>query len=260
MKYAIIDHVALTAGCAVGSWAGGGFVSPDLSLILAYENPYFIPFASAGGYTSHPFNEKLVALRDFDPPIDSFVGVPVLTWGWTASGGFRIPVIHDVKPRTTPPAVLWPFGFRGAIFDDGWTSLARTRRKGAAKNSTSTAWSASNTSSRPSEPARTEFSQARSAHSEHLQRRILRCTNRHVAWLAARTGLSVLAMPVIVDRHPRVPGIQRAVHQGLTGDHRTQAATLRSPSHSSMKAGNRFQLRIVGVTTTKARLWPGFFS
>lgn len=120
VKYAIIDHVALTAGCAVGSWAGGGFVSPDLSLILAYENPYFIPFASAGGYTSHPFNEKLVALRDFDPPIDSFVGVPVLTWGWTASGGFRIPVIHDVKPRTTPPAVLLGFGFRGAIFDDGW--------------------------------------------------------------------------------------------------------------------------------------------
>jgi len=76
--------------------------------------------ASAGGYTSHPFNEKLVALRDFDPPIDSFVGIPGLTWGWTASGGFRIPVIHDVKPRTTPPAVLLGFGFRGATFDDGW--------------------------------------------------------------------------------------------------------------------------------------------
>ena len=36
-------------------------------------------------------------------------------------------------------------------------------------------------------------------------------------------------------------------------------AAIRSPSHSSMKAENWFQLRIVGVTTIRARLQPGIF-
>ena len=36
-------------------------------------------------------------------------------------------------------------------------------------------------------------------------------------------------------------------------------AAIRSSSHSSMKAENWFQLRIVGVTAIKARGWPGLF-
>ncbi len=36
-------------------------------------------------------------------------------------------------------------------------------------------------------------------------------------------------------------------------------AAIRSSSHSSMKAENWFQLRIVGVTAMKVRLRPGFF-
>jgi len=42
----------------------------------------------------------------------------------------------------------WDSGFVAQPSTTDGTSLARTRRKGAAKNSTSTAWSASNTSSR----------------------------------------------------------------------------------------------------------------
>ena len=133
IKYAIIDHVALTAGCAVGSWAGGGFVSPDLSLILAYENPYVVPFASGGGWTSHPFNEKLVTLRNGDPSNETFVGRPVLTWGWTVTGGLRIPVGGYDRPRSTPASVLLGAGFRGAVFDEGWdvgdASYSEGRRK-----------------------------------------------------------------------------------------------------------------------------------
>ena len=122
LKYAIIDHVALAAGCAVGAWAGGGFVSPDLSLILAYENPAAIPFFSVGGYTSHPFNEKLVTLSGGDSSYspERFVGQPVLTWGWTASAGLRVPLMRDMSPRSTPPSILFGVGFRGAIFDGGW--------------------------------------------------------------------------------------------------------------------------------------------
>jgi len=130
LKYAIIDHVALTGGVAVGGWAGGAFVSPDLSLILAYENPAAVPFFSGGGWTSHPFNAKTVALSAGDSGGSPFFGVPVLTWGWTASTGLRIPVVHDRPPHSTPPSVLLGMSFRGAVFDQGYDiSGSQGRRK-----------------------------------------------------------------------------------------------------------------------------------
>jgi len=130
LKYAIIDHVALTGGVAVGGWAGGAFVSPDLSLILAYENPAAVPFFSGGGWTSHPFNAKTVALSAGDSGGSPFFGVPVLTWGWTASTGLRIPVVHDRPPHSTPPSVLLGMSFRGAIFDEGYDIyVSQGRRK-----------------------------------------------------------------------------------------------------------------------------------
>ena len=120
LKYAIIDHIAITGGCAVGGWAGGAFVSPDISLILAWENPYAIPFITGGGYTSHPFNAKTVVLHDSDPTGEDFFGLPVLTWGWTVSGGLRIPIGGYDNPHSTPPAILLGVGFRSAIFDGGY--------------------------------------------------------------------------------------------------------------------------------------------
>lgn len=132
VKYAIIDHVALTAGCSLGSWAGGGFVSPDMSLILGFENRYVVPFASVGGYTSHPFRTKLVNLENTDPG-DSFVGLPVLTWGWSTSFGLRILMGGYDDPRSTPPSLLLGFGVRNATFNSGWdvrdVSVVEGRRK-----------------------------------------------------------------------------------------------------------------------------------
>jgi len=95
-------------------------VSPDLSLILAYENPYAVPFFSGGGYTSHPFSAKTVFLSAGDSGGSPFFGVPVLTWGWTVSSGLRIPVLHDRPAHSTPPSVLLGMNFRGAIFDEGY--------------------------------------------------------------------------------------------------------------------------------------------
>lgn len=132
VKYAIIDHIALTAGCSLGSWAGGAFVSPDMALILGYENRYVVPFATIGGYTSHPFRTKLVRLENTDPG-ESFVGLPVLTWGWSTSFGLRIPVGGYDSPDSTPPSVLLGFGIRNATFNSGGNiadvSIIEGRRK-----------------------------------------------------------------------------------------------------------------------------------
>ncbi|MGB5500847.1 MAG: hypothetical protein WBM75_00505 [Polyangiales bacterium] len=43
VKYAFIDHVAITGGVALGGWAGGSFASPDISLLLGYETPHLTP-------------------------------------------------------------------------------------------------------------------------------------------------------------------------------------------------------------------------
>ena len=120
LKYAIVDHVAITGGVALGGWAGGAFVSPDLSLIVAYENPRAVPFFSLGGWTSHPFNAKTVALSPPDFNDTAFFGIPVLTWGWNGSAGLRIPLVHDVPPRSTPPSILFGMSFRGATFGEGY--------------------------------------------------------------------------------------------------------------------------------------------
>lgn len=110
-KYAPLDWVALVGGLAGGGWTGGGYLSPDLSLILSWENPYFVPALSVGGYTSHPLNENAVAFRD------GFVGIPDTTIGWTTGMAFRIPISH-VKDGKTKSAFLVGIRFTGAAHDE----------------------------------------------------------------------------------------------------------------------------------------------
>jgi hypothetical protein len=85
-----------------------------------------------------------------------------------------------------------------------------------------------------------------------------------IAKVTQRTKFGPLrALPT--NRHERVAlrqppqpyAVRAAVRFGVGEAHH---AAIRSSSHSSMKAENWFQLRIVGVTTTTIpRLWPGFF-
>jgi len=115
IKYAIIDHVAITAGLAGGGWTGGGFMSPDASMIFGYENPYCVPFFDLGGYVSIPVRESSVVLRSNNS--GDFVATPAQTWGWQAGTGLRIPLSHE-KGAFTKGALLMGVRFRGAYFDN----------------------------------------------------------------------------------------------------------------------------------------------
>lgn len=129
MKYAIIDHVAVTAGVAAGTWGGGPFLSPDLSMIFAWENPYCVPFIDGGGYTSHPLRADVVVITDSDPTNlfedEGLIAAPVLTYGWTAGFGLRIPLRHIDDGSQTPPAILLGTRFRGAYWDPAYNDLGR---------------------------------------------------------------------------------------------------------------------------------------
>ena len=63
LKYAVRPWIAFTLGLGGGAWTGGGFFSPDIAMILSWENPYFVPFVSGGGYLSQPINAQPVSLR-----------------------------------------------------------------------------------------------------------------------------------------------------------------------------------------------------
>ena len=132
IKYAMIDHIALTAGLAAGGWAGGSFLSPDLSMIFAYENPYCVPFVDAGGYTSHPLRTSDVVITDLTPGglgDDSLTAAPVFTYGWTVGFGLRIPLLHyDKHKRVTPPSILLGMRFRGVYYDPLYNDFGRNGR------------------------------------------------------------------------------------------------------------------------------------
>ncbi len=117
LKYAFIEHIAITGGLAAGGWAGGSFLSPDLSLILSYENRYVVPFLDFGGFTSHPMRTDDIVVIE-DNRID-FIGRPVFTYGWSLGFGLRIPVSHKTGLRTAP-ALLIGFRVREAYFGESY--------------------------------------------------------------------------------------------------------------------------------------------
>ena len=118
VKYAVTDDVALTAGLAGGGWTGGGFIGPDASLIVGYENPYCVPFFEFGAFASFPVRENLITLLDTGLSDDGdFVAAPTNTAGWTIGTGLRIPLSHK-KDQNTKSALLLGARLRGAAFDN----------------------------------------------------------------------------------------------------------------------------------------------
>jgi hypothetical protein len=89
IKYRVFKCISFTGGLGGGASVGGGFISPDLGVILAYENDYFVPFISVRGYISQPIAARAVSYGDDD---DITTETPEFTFGWNPTVGFRIPV------------------------------------------------------------------------------------------------------------------------------------------------------------------------
>ena len=132
LKYAPIEHIAFTAGLAAGGWGGGPFLSPDLKLILGYENRFVVPFVDVGGYTSHPARADVLVITDRFPGSlgdDTLMAAPVFTYGWTVALGLRIPLRHVAEQtRKTQPSLLLGTRFRAAYFDPEYDDYGRDGR------------------------------------------------------------------------------------------------------------------------------------
>jgi hypothetical protein len=113
VKHRVTPWLSLTAGLGGGASAGGGFVSPDVGVIVAYENRYFVPFLEARGSFSQPFDSRPVVVAA-QPPV-----VPPFTWIGGGVAGFRVPMgwneadPHDVRTSVLGALALTDFAYGG---------------------------------------------------------------------------------------------------------------------------------------------------
>lgn len=91
-------------GFGGGYSAGGGFVSPDLGFVSAYENRYFVPLLQARGGLSIPLGPKSIVAKDED---GTTVGRPELTCLVLVTVGGEVPL----SGATYAPAIGFGFNY-----------------------------------------------------------------------------------------------------------------------------------------------------
>ena len=91
-KYAPVPHFALGFGLGGGASAAGGFVSPDVEVIGAFENRHLVPFGAARAFVSVPVAPESVDLSSFDDADDPNLQLPRTTAGLTLTWGLRLPI------------------------------------------------------------------------------------------------------------------------------------------------------------------------
>jgi len=89
-KYRLTNFLAFPYGIGGGYSEAGFFISPDLGAILAYENPYIIPFLSVRGYVSQPIGKRAVDIGEDTE--GEYIEKPDTTWGASGAIGGRVPV------------------------------------------------------------------------------------------------------------------------------------------------------------------------
>lgn len=97
VKHRLSSWFAVGAGLGGGGSAGGGFLSPDLTVMAGWENRYVIPFLALRGFTSHPIGASTVYLGD------SVYDRPRLTLGFAWALGLRVPLLHAKTPGGVAP-------------------------------------------------------------------------------------------------------------------------------------------------------------
>jgi hypothetical protein len=90
-KYAATSWLAFAGGLGGGTSAAGGFFSPDVAVIVAWENRYAVPFLSGRASSSFPIGARQVDVTGIDDTA-TFLGTPRQTWIFGATTGVRVPL------------------------------------------------------------------------------------------------------------------------------------------------------------------------
>jgi hypothetical protein len=92
-KHQFTNWLAVHGGIGGGVHGFGGFIAPEVGAVVAYENPYFVPFADFTLAASIPLGARTRLLR-YDREYDSKVErhEPNATGYGTVTAGFRVPI------------------------------------------------------------------------------------------------------------------------------------------------------------------------
>lgn len=104
-KYRVVPWLALAGGLGGGFHAAGTFVSPDLGVIVGYENDYAVPYVSFRGFVSEPLIPRTVDTREAGSETVE-LGTPQTTGGFSTALGLRVPI---------PPSFEQNEGVRGSL-------------------------------------------------------------------------------------------------------------------------------------------------
>jgi hypothetical protein len=115
----VSERLELSASPSMIWIAAGGFVSPDVGLVTAWENRFVVPFASVRGIFSQPLNARRVHFtldddaadggEDTDVEPDTHRLKPRSTFGTQLAVGVKLPLTYERDARVVP-SVSCAFG------------------------------------------------------------------------------------------------------------------------------------------------------
>lgn len=85
-----LPHAFWGAGFGGGAYAGGVYLSPELTAGLGYQNPTLVPYLSVGLFSSLPLVAETVDVTA-DPDEPAF-DRPLVTVGYRVQAGLEVPV------------------------------------------------------------------------------------------------------------------------------------------------------------------------
>jgi hypothetical protein len=122
-KLGVARWFAVDAGLGAGYSAAGAFVSPDLGVVAAWENPYLVPFYGLTFLASVPIGPRSVDVSHADETPGTHLGKPKPTFGVGSLMGLRVPLLPGAKaprPNEIQGSLLlgWRFLFLADSEDD----------------------------------------------------------------------------------------------------------------------------------------------
>jgi hypothetical protein len=120
IKHQPLDWLAFTAGVGTGSGPWGAFMGGDLGVIVAYENPYVVPFFAARMQLSLPVNgqtETFVSMQSDGSDMITLLR-PTTTVYFQPSTGIRIPLCTETSCDGVRVSLTAAFAWTWAIVVD----------------------------------------------------------------------------------------------------------------------------------------------
>jgi hypothetical protein len=127
VQHRVEDWLAFSGGAGAGAGPWGAFAGTDLGMILAYENPYLVPFFAARMQLSVPIDPRPETVTNTNGSMTTTMMIaPGATMWFQPSTGVRIPFCRDAGCDGVRVSRIlagaWTTGF-GLDSGNAWGSL-----------------------------------------------------------------------------------------------------------------------------------------